>query len=162
MDNLSILSKKHWIIRVGDGINFRNSKYPFWGVVRGRCGSQKTNVKKIKKGDILWFLTSKKYGAKIIGMSEYCEFYDREDEPLIQINTMTNEQQNWIGNIEWDIQIHYCNFYNTEKQNITGIFRHPQSIIDYYKFKDCLNKDLDIEYNNFKTYAEPKIFNNNL
>ena len=25
-------------------------------------------------------MTSKKYGGKIIGMSEYCEFYDRNDE----------------------------------------------------------------------------------
>jgi hypothetical protein len=36
----------------------------------------------MNRGDILWFMTSKKYGGKLIGMSEYCEFYDRSDEPL--------------------------------------------------------------------------------
>ena len=25
---------RHWLIRVKDGENFRNSKYPFWGVKR--------------------------------------------------------------------------------------------------------------------------------
>ena len=64
----------------------------------------KSIVKKIKKGDILWFMTSKKYEGKVIGMSEYCEFYDRSDEPLIQINTYTNEEQNWKGDEKWDIQ----------------------------------------------------------
>ena len=38
-----------WLIRVGDGDNFRNSKYSFWGVKRGKNGSIKTVVTKIKK-----------------------------------------------------------------------------------------------------------------
>jgi len=110
---------KLWIIRVNDGENFRNSKFPFWGVKRGKGGCIKTIVKKIKNGDILCFMTSKKYGGKIIGMSEYRGFYDRVDEPLIQLHTKTNEEQNWKGDEEWDIQIHYCNLYITERQNIT-------------------------------------------
>jgi hypothetical protein len=83
---------RFWIIRVNDGENFRNSKFPFWGVKRGKNGCIKTIIKKMKNGDILWFMTSKKHGGKLIGMSEYCGFYDVEDEPLIQINTKTNEQ----------------------------------------------------------------------
>lgn len=46
-------NKQIWIIRVNDGENFRNSKYPFWGVKLGKNGNIKTIVKKIKKGDIL-------------------------------------------------------------------------------------------------------------
>ena len=38
--------KKFWIIRVKDGENFRNSKFPFWGVKRGKNGCIKTVVKK--------------------------------------------------------------------------------------------------------------------
>ena len=111
--------KKHWIIRVKDGVNFRNSKIPFWGVKRGKGGCIKTIVEKIKNGDILWFMTSKKYGGKMIGMSEYCEFYDRDDEPLIEINTKTNEQQNWRGYEKWDIQLHYCNLsYISKHKNM--------------------------------------------
>ena len=55
--------QKHWLIRVQDGENFRNSKYPCWGVKRGNQDCIKTIVNKFKKGDILWFMTSKKYGG---------------------------------------------------------------------------------------------------
>ena len=148
-----------WIIRVNDGENFRNSKFTFWGVKRGKGGCIKTIVEKIQNGDILCFMTSKKYGGKIIGMSEYCRFYDRADEHLIQINTKTNEEQNWKGDENWDIQIHYCNLYITEKQNITGCIQCGGVILKYDTFKDKINRDLYTDYKNFKFYAEPKIFN---
>ena len=153
------IEKQFWIIRVGDGENFRNSKFPFWGVKRGRHGCIKSSVKKINIGDILWFITSKKYGGKIIGMGEYCGFYDREDEPLIQINTKTNEEQDWKGDDLWDIQIHYCNLYITEKQNIIGCVQCGGIILEYEKFKHSINGDLYNHYTNFKFYAEPKIMN---
>lgn len=84
----------HNIIRVGDGYNLQISKYPFWCVKKGKNGCIKSIVSKMKPGDILWFLTSKKYGGKIIGMSEYSKFYDKNDELLIQINTTSNKEQN--------------------------------------------------------------------
>jgi hypothetical protein len=149
---------KHWIIRVKDGENFRNSKYPFWGVKRGKNGCMKTIIKKIKPGDILWFMNSKQYGGQIIGMSEYCGFFDRNDEPLLQINTKTNEEQNWKGNELWDIQIQYTNLYITEKQNITGCIQCASNILEYETFKDKINNDLYEHYKNYKYYAEPKQF----
>ena len=148
-----------WIIRVNDGENFRKSKYPFWGVKRGRNGCMKTIIKKIKPGDILWFMTSKLYGGKIIGMSEYNGFYDRQDEPLLQINTKTNEEQNWQGNENWDIQIHYSNLYITEKQDIVGCIQCGANILEYETFKCKINSDLYEHYKNYKIYSEPKIFN---
>jgi hypothetical protein len=86
-----------WIIRVNDGENLRNSHFPFWGVKRGRNGCIKTIVSKIKECDMICFMTSKQYGGKIIAMCEYTGFYDRNDEPLLQINTKTNEEQGWKG-----------------------------------------------------------------
>ena len=69
-----------WIIRVGNGENFRNSKFSFWAVKRGRGNCIKSIIeKKMNKGDILWFMTSKQYGGKLIGMSEYNNFYDIYD-----------------------------------------------------------------------------------
>jgi hypothetical protein len=149
--------KRVWIIRVGDGENFRNSRYPFWGVKRGR------NIKsivsnQIKEGDILGFMTSKYHGGKIIGLSEYSGYYDRMDEPLLQIHTKTNEEQNWKGDELWDIQLHYRNLYITEKQNITGCIACSSCILKYDTFKDNINGDLYEHYKNFKFYAEPKIF----
>lgn len=151
--------KQHWIIRVSDGVNFRNSRYPFWGVKCGKYDCMKGIVKKFKKGDILWFQTSKKYGGKIIAMSEYTSFHDRADEPLVQINTKTNEEQHWQGGGDWDIQINYCNLYITEKQNIKCCFRCPATINNYNTFKDRITENLYNHYQNFIYYAEPKLIN---
>ena len=148
--------KKFWIIRVNDGENFRNSIYSIWGLKRGRGGCIKTIVKKIQKGDIIWFMTSKQYGGKLIGMAEYDYFYDRHDETLIQINTLLNEEQNWKGGEDWNIHIHYSNLYNTEKQNIIGCIQCGGVILEYETFKDKINGDLYKHYKNFKFYAEPK------
>ena len=150
--------KRRWIIRVNDGENFRNSNFPFWGVKRGKNGCIKTIVKKINIGDLLWFMTSKKNGGKMIGMAEYKEFYDRNDELLLQINTKTNEEQNWKGNEHWDIQIHYSNLYITERQNITACIQCSQIILEYEKFKDKVNGDLYEHCKNFYFYAIPKKF----
>lgn len=150
--------KKIWIIRASDGENFRNSKHPFWGVKRGKNECIKTIVKKIKMGDILCFLTSKEHGGKIIGMCEYTGFYDRNDEPLVQINTMTNKEQKWKGDDDWDIQIHYKNLYITDKQNIKGCIQCGGIILEYETFKNKIDGNLFEHYKNFVYYTEPKIF----
>ena len=145
--------QKHWIIRVQDGVNFRNSKYPFWGVK----SCHKTRVNKFKTGDIIWFLTSKPYGGKFIGMSEYTCYYDRADEPLIPVHTYSNKDQCWTGEGLWSIQMHYKNLYIiTERENIKGVIQCAGSILEYDTFKDKGLPDLYNHYNMFKKYAEPK------
>tara|TARA_B110000027_G_C15926830_1_gene215128 strand:+ start:155 stop:631 length:477 start_codon:yes stop_codon:yes gene_type:complete len=152
---LPISKQQHWIIRVQNGENFRNSKFPFWGVKRGSGGSIKTIVNKIKKGDILWFLTSKSYGGKFIAMAEYTCYYDRNDEPLIPIHTYSNIEQGWIGEGLWSIQIHYKNLYNTDKQNIEAVIQCGGIILEYDTFKEKNLPDLKNHYNMFKYYAKP-------
>jgi hypothetical protein len=147
-----------WIIRVSDGNNFRNSKLPFWGVTK----KWKSYIDKFSQGDIIWFLTPKKYGGKAIGVAEYTEYYDKNNEQLISINTYSNKDQNWKGDKCWDIQIHYKNLYITEKQDIKMIIQCGSTILKYktFKDKDSSLTDLYEHYRNFKYYAEPKIFNN--
>ena len=141
-----------WIIRVGNGENFRNSKFSFWAVKRGRGNCIKSIVEnRMNKGDILWFMTSKQYGGKLIGMSEYNNFYDIQDES----NTLNNQKQNWKGDDSWDIQIHYNNLYNTEKQNIFVCIQCSAIILKYYTFKDKIDIDLYKHYTNFKFYGVP-------
>ena len=166
------MSQTHWIIRTGDGENFRNSRLPFWGVKRGALNKQtgkrgngiKTIVEKFKPGDILWFITSKTHGGKIIAMAEYTEFFDKDDEPLVSIRTYANSDQNWKGDEDWSIQIHYKNLYITEKQNIPMVVQHGSPIIKYTKVdtKGEPNQfakgdwpDLHTHYKNYKFYAEP-------
>tara|TARA_Y100000389_G_scaffold166316_1_gene171016 strand:+ start:11979 stop:12443 length:465 start_codon:yes stop_codon:yes gene_type:complete len=149
--------KEHFIIRVGDGNNFKNSNYPCWGLKKGR--GVKTMVSKIKRGDILWFMTSKKYGGKLIGMSEFKCYYDRDDEPLIPLYTYSNKEQNWQGDDNWSIQINYEYLYNTEKQNIEALVACSANILNYQTWKNRGLPDLYNHYDNFKYYAEPIKFN---
>ena len=99
-----------WIIRVKDGNNFKNSiQHRIWGLQK----LYKSRVKKFKQGDLLCFATSKQTGGGYtIGIAEFVEAYNRADEPLLQINTMTNEELGWVSTDtqeEWDIQIKYKN-----------------------------------------------------
>ena len=145
---------KHWMIRIGDGINFINSTYAVWGVKRGRNGAIKGLVKKIKPGDILWFFTSKKFGGNFIGMAEYTRMFDRDDEKLIKIHTLTNAQQNWTGNEDWSIQIHYKNLYLVFlKQNIPVCIQNPGIIFDYENFTHAVGGALFEHYRCFKGYG---------
>ena len=149
-------NKQHYIIRCGDGQNFLNSKYPYWGVKRGRNNCIKSMVNKFKCGDILWFLTNKNSGGNIIGMAKYINCYDKQDETLFNINTFSNEEMGWNGNNEWDIQINYCNLFNIHKQNLKITISGGAIILKYDTWKDRL-PDLDLEkhYNNFIFYSEP-------
>ena len=145
-----------WIIRVGNGNNFRNSRYPFWGVKSGRGNTIKSFIKNnMKTGDVLWFLTSKIHGGKLIGMATYTTFYDRRDEPLVNINTLTNKEQHWIGDEEWNIEIHYSSFYDTERQDICLCIQCAAVIMNYNTFKHKIKEDLYLHYNNFKYYGTP-------
>jgi hypothetical protein len=150
-------NKQHWLIRVGDGDNFRNSKYPFWGIKNNKT-LKSIITKRFKKGDIIWFITSKPYGGKAIGFAEYSHCYDREDEPLIDINTFTNKEQNWEGDTDWSIQLHYDNLYITERQDIKIIIQCASTILNYETFKNKIRENLNNEYLLFKFYAEPKNF----
>ena len=152
----------YWLIRVGDGNNFKNSKYPIWGVKRGKNGCIKSVVEKFKPGDILFFITNKDNGGKVIAIAEYTKFYDRKDESLIKINTVTNKEQNWKGNEAWDIQIHYKNLYNSERQNIEICVQCAATILEYKTFKDRIKENLNKHYNNFKKYGEPIYKENNI
>ena len=151
--------KNHWIIRVADGINFRNSAKPFWGMKKGRGGCIKSLLlNNVKKGYILWFCTNKDNGGKAIGMAEYTECYDREDEPLIQINTYSNKEQGWIGDDDWHLQIHYTKLYDTEKQNIQVLLSGPSPIIEYKPFTENQKnvEDLYKHYEGFSFYGVSK------
>lgn len=141
--------RNHWLVRVKDGKNFKNSKHPCWGVRKGAV------PKKLKPGDILWFLTSKPYGGKIIGMAEYTGCYSRLDEPLIPVHTYSNDEMGWVGGGDWDIQLNYTNLYDTTRQSITAIVCCAGNILNYNTFKDRGLPNLPMHYENFKYYAEP-------
>jgi len=62
----------NWIIRVGDGDNFmKSSKINVWGIPDNSNASI-CFINNVKKGDVLWFITSNS-GGKIIAVATYYE-----------------------------------------------------------------------------------------
>ena len=146
----------HWLIRVGDGYNLKHGKHAIWGVKRGKNDSVKSRIQKnFNSGDIIWFITNKEHGGKIIAMVEYIHFYDREEETLININTITNEEQGWKGDALWDIQINFKNYYDVEKHNFDISIACAANILSYTTFKEKgkISHDLEMEYQLIKKYA---------
>jgi len=146
----------HWLIRVGDGYNLKYGKYAIWGVKRGKNDSVKSYIQnRFNSGDIIWFITNKEHGGKIIAMVEYIDFDDREDETLININTITNEEQGWKGDALWDIQINFKNYYDVEKHNFDISIACAANILSYTTFKEKgkISHDLEMEYQLIKKYA---------
>lgn len=145
--------QNHWILKVADGKNFKNSKFPFWGLKAGKKDVVKNSALKIKEGDILWFLCNKSNDNKIIGMATFTKLLDKRDELLIQIETTSCIEQGWHDD-DWEIELHYTNLYNTEKQNIKIDEKLGQfPITNYYNNKDKINEDLENHYNGFKYYG---------
>ena len=165
-----------WMVRVGDGKNFKGSKKKIWGMKRGYNNCILTIIKKIKEGDVLAFHSNKEGGSKLLGFAHYIKHHDQQDEPLVSINCLSNEELGWIGDESWTIQIHYENLYNTSKQNILIKYQCAAIISNYDKIifnqddkiiknmkkswfcsgvnnldEYCLRK----HYENFINYAEP-------
>ena len=150
--------QEHWIIRVKDGKNFKNSKYPFWGLKSGKNDIIKNQCLKINEGDILWFLSNKSNDNKIIGMATFTKLLDKRNEPLIQIETHNCIEQGWDDDV-YEIELHYTNLYYTEKQNIKIDAKLGQSpILNYNKNIDKIKVDLYNHYNGFKFYGTVAYF----
>ena len=80
---------------------------------------------------------------KMIGMGEYTHSFDSKDEPLIQLNMVERENQNWDERVVNDIQIHYKNLYITEKQSIR--IRKCETEISIYDIARRINSnDIDL------------------
>jgi len=137
--------KNHWIIKTCNGNNFKNSKFPFWGINKYLL----SNIKLMVKDDILWFVTNKSNDNKVIGMAEFIE------KSLIK--STTNKNQGWSENFKWDTELHYNKLYNTEKQNIRICLKGKQTIYKYENIKNYNNENLYNHYNGFIFYSQPVI-----
>ena len=151
---------QHWLLRVGDGENFKNSsKLRIWGIkATPKCGEP--FIKNVRKNDILWFVTNKSKGL-LIAVATFKSSNERELGPLISI-TRTNRELNWSGGDDvdtgdddydggWNIEIHYKDLYNITSCNLLSKILSPLTIRKYNPEK-C-HVDLKSEYPNIKKYA---------
>jgi hypothetical protein len=133
---------QHWII-IYKNNNFENSsKYNIWGI-KSTTNAGKCFIKNVEKNDIIWFICE----GKIIGMVEFINLNKRIIGSLINIS-LTNEELNWKGDDNWDIEIHYTNLYNLIDCNIDCKLKGQSSIRRYNKDKCPI--DLEEEYEKIK------------
>lgn len=156
---LSIMTDKenetNWIIRIQDGKHFfQQGHNGIWAI---RNIQRYINIlKKIKKGDNIWFMQNK----KSTGISGKLTAYGKYDTHFIrEPNTIENENKErcWDKHLPifggtWGIEIRFTEFQDLRKSDsfVTGITStSPDAImprciyenhIDFHKFKTTLNK----------------------
>ena len=140
----------HWLLRVGNGENFRNSStHKIWGI-NSNHSQNKYFLRTVKKGDKLWFVKKKSKG-QLIAVSTYKSYNNRIVGPLIKLN-LTNTELGWDeteGN--WDIEVHYENLYNITNCNLLSKIQGACTIRLYNK--KCVI-DLPNEYDNIEKYSK--------
>ena len=143
---------KNLIIRVGDGKNF------FKSLDKNMYGFKQHNecfIKNIHYGDRLWFLTSKKFGGKLIAVATFEKMYNRHNEELISFNTYSNEEMGWIGEEDWCVQIKFKDIYIIKHIDYNIIIPCAAIVLPYNTWKNKISiPDLNIEYKNIKKYCK--------
>lgn len=137
----------HYIIRVGDGNNFKSSSpVGIWGI----RSKYRTFLKNVKEGDILWFIINKRKGAthngKIIAMATYLSTNKR-----VSGITSSNEDLHWDAKSRhawWDTELHYEYLYNVSTCNLFTGQRNQTTICSYDNIKEGLLVNLVVEYEN--------------
>jgi hypothetical protein len=138
---------RHWILRIGDAINFINSsKYKLW-CIKSR---NKQFINNVKPNDILWFI---KNGGQIIAMATYKYHNKREFGELINIS-LTDEELGFKNKNydNWDIEVYYSNLYNLSNIEMYSYYQIRNTICEYYKYN--ISFDLEMEYKNIIKYSK--------
>jgi len=142
-----------WLLRVGDGENFKNSsKYRIWGI-QSTTPDNKYFIKNVKPGDRLWFVKSKSHG-KLTAVATYRSHNTRELGPILNIS-MTNEELGWRGEgTVWtsDTEIHYTDLYGLENCDLLTHIKGAKTIRKYNEEK-C-RVQLAIEYSYIVRYSK--------
>ena len=139
-----------WILRVGDGINLKNSsKYKIWGI-QSSTPDNKYFITNVKLGDRLWFVKNKSQG-KLVAVATYRSHNKREFGPLIDIS-LTNEELGWTGG-DWtsDIEVHYTDLYGLNDCNLLTHINGPKTIRTY---NEKCRINLAVEYSYITRYSK--------
>jgi hypothetical protein len=128
---------KHWLIRIGDGINFNNSlSNSLWGF-NNNNNCSKSFIKNATTNDILWFVTANSKGH-IIGFATYQSLNTKDDEPIFNNNQTNgwNQYKDYSNN--WNIIIHFINYRSISTDNVLSHIK-GNAPIRLYKQNLCIN-----------------------
>ena len=143
----------YWILRCGDGDHFWSSSKKFiWGVDSKQKSNTNIFITTAKPGDLLWFVQGGNKG-KIIAVSTFKEFKNRETGPLIAL-TLTDEDLGWVktkGN--WDTEVHYNDLYDLRECELFSEIKSPKVI---RKYNEKCKVNLPVEYPYIVKYSKAK------
>lgn len=145
----------HWIFRIKDGENFKNSiPHSIWGI-KSWTTNGKNFIKEGKQGDIIWFILNKvteksEPGNHIYAMATYSKIKRREIGPLIDL-TLSSEQLGWEKGDVYDLEVHYNKLYLVDEYNL---YISPRSQAPILKDKGKYGINLPVEYTNIVRYLK--------
>lgn len=146
------MESKNWFVRVGDGVNFKNSSpQGIWGIPN-YC---KLIEKDIKKNDKLWFVKNKtpkdKGYGRVIAVAQFV--YMRK----INESSPSNEELNWTGNIldRIDRLVYYTNLIDLSKYNVYSGMRCRYPIVLYEDNMNIFEINPYTEYISIMRYLQP-------
>jgi len=147
----------HWLLRVGDGVNFSNSSiHHIWGISSASPLS-KYFLKNVKEGDILWFIKSKSNGL-VYAIATFTHYEKRIIGELINLS-MSNEELGWndVGSNS-DTEIHYNSLYNLTECNLETFIQCPSTIRKFktHNFPIKCRIHLEEEYDKFIKYRNAR------
>ena len=143
-----------WLLRVGDGKNMiASSKYNIWGIQTTTSPHGKNFIKNVKRGDRLWFVTSKTQG-KMIAVATYSSHIMRDLGPLINLSR-TDDDFGWTRDSVtcWtcDTEVHYEELYNVSACD--GLLTHIMGPTTIRRYDKKCRVDLATEYGNIVKYS---------
>jgi hypothetical protein len=137
-----------WLLRVGDGENFKNSSLRrIWGI---NTREKSSFIKDVKCGDRLWFIINKSKG-QIIAVATYCSHNKRNLGPIVEVS-LNNKELGWSGDDVWDVEVHYTDLYGLIQCDLVTKIKGQTAVRRYYD-KKC-NVNLPVEYNNILRYSK--------
>jgi len=136
---------QHWLLRVGDGDHYKNSRrYNIWGIKSSNKDS-KNFIKKAMPGDVLWFIKTNS-GGQAIGVAVFVRLQNREVGPLIAV-TRTNDELGWTKQDgDWDKEVHYTSSYDLTKCNVKTQIKSPLVIRKFNRDKVAINLPTEYDY----------------
>jgi hypothetical protein len=143
-------NENNWIIRIQDGKHFFQQAHN--GIWALRKNTTNENIlKKIKKGDNIWFMQNKQstgVSGKLTAYGKYDSHFIRDPETIDK----ENKKRGWnkhtpIFGGTWGIEIRFTDFKDLSKSKdfVVGSINYPSPIIPR-----CMYERHNINFNGFK------------
>ena len=125
-----------WILRVGDGENFKTSSdFNTWGL-NSTSTDSKYFISNAIRGDRLWFVTTNSKG-RVLAVATFASLNKREEDVVLVNDKLTDEELGWKHKeneeFVWkvDTEIHYIDLYNVWDCEILTNIKSPKGVRKY-------------------------------